>query len=84
MTTQAQTASYAADGIAVGLSTCPHPKPVMTTAALVEACRVQARTWVTRTVGVRTPDELSGQEAGAYQTRPIPRCGRDVRRVRRS
>ncbi|MGW0846779.1 hypothetical protein ACWD26_43035 [Streptomyces sp. NPDC002787] len=57
------TTSYAADGITAGLSTYPHPKPVMDTGALVEACRVQARTWVTRTYGVRVPDELSG--AGA-------------------
>ncbi|MGW1039552.1 hypothetical protein [Streptomyces sp. bgisy153] len=55
--------SYTADGITAGLSTYPHRKPVMDTGALVEACRVQARTWVTRTYGVRVPDELSG--AGA-------------------
>ncbi|MER7688730.1 hypothetical protein [Streptomyces sp. NPDC097610] len=55
--------SYATDGITAGLGTYPHPKPVMDTGALVEACRVQARTWVTRAYGVRVPDELPG--AGA-------------------
>ena len=55
--------TYAADGITAGISNYPLPKPVMDTVAFVEACRVQARTWVTRVYGVRVPESLSG--AGA-------------------
>ncbi|MGP3951311.1 hypothetical protein [Streptomyces sp. 7N604] len=59
----AETLTYVTDGIAAGLSTYPHPKPVMDTGALVEACRVQARPWVTRRFGVMVPAELSGPGA---------------------
>lgn len=55
-----ETTTYVADGIKAGLSAYPHPRPAIDTGALVEACRVQARTWVTITVGVRVPDTLSG------------------------
>ncbi|MET9778607.1 hypothetical protein ABZ023_30885 [Streptomyces sp. NPDC006367] len=53
MTESANT--YVADGIAAGLSTYPHPKPVMDTGALAEAIRVQLRTWVTTEFGITVP-----------------------------
>jgi hypothetical protein len=55
----------------------------MGTAALVEACRVQLRTWVTRTVGVGVPSELSGAGALSDLTKEITQtiaelCGPDT------
>lgn len=54
---------YTTDGIRAGLSTYPHPKPVINAGVLIEACRVQARTWATRACGARIPDHLSGATA---------------------
>ncbi|MFI9771860.1 hypothetical protein ACIHJG_34100 [Streptomyces sp. NPDC052415] len=51
-----ETAStYATAGIAAGMSTYPHPKPVLDTGALAEAIRVQLRTWVTAEFGITVP-----------------------------
>ncbi|MCX4681391.1 hypothetical protein OG413_40045 [Streptomyces sp. NBC_01433] len=47
--------TYTADGIAAGMSTYPHPKPVLDTGALAEAIRVQLRTWVTAELGITVP-----------------------------
>ncbi|MFE7157014.1 hypothetical protein [Streptomyces sp. NPDC057636] len=55
----AKDGAYVADGIAAGRSTFPHPKPNMDANALVEACRVQASTWVTGEFGVTVPAQLS-------------------------
>jgi len=49
------TSTYTADGIAAGRSLYPHPKPVLDTASLAEAIRVQARTWVTAAFGLTVP-----------------------------
>lgn len=68
------TTSYTTDGITAGLSTYPHRKPVMDTGALVEACRVQARTWVTRAYGVLIPDALTGADALADLITQISRA----------
>ncbi|QDN54288.1 hypothetical protein [Streptomyces sp. S1D4-20] len=50
-----ETSTYVADGIAAGLSTYPHPRPVMDTGALAEAVRVQLGTWVTAGFGIPVP-----------------------------
>lgn len=51
-----QTAStFTADGNAAGMSTYPHRKPVLDTAALAEAIRVQLRTWATAEFGITVP-----------------------------
>jgi hypothetical protein len=55
MTELASTSTYTADGIAAGMSTYPHPKPVLDTSALAEAIRVQLRTWVTAELGITIP-----------------------------
>ncbi|WP_327411233.1 hypothetical protein OG458_41595 (plasmid) [Streptomyces sp. NBC_01281] len=47
--------TYAANGIAVGMSTYPHSKPVLDTSTLAEAIRVQLRTWVTAELGFTVP-----------------------------
>ncbi|MFC8021621.1 hypothetical protein [[Kitasatospora] papulosa] len=47
--------TYTAAGIAAGMSTYPHPKPVLDTAALAEAIRVQLRTWVTVEFSITVP-----------------------------
>jgi type IV secretory pathway TrbD component len=53
MTESANT--YVADGIAAGMSTYPHPKPVLDAGVLAEAIRVQLRTWVTAEFGITVP-----------------------------
>ncbi|MEU9761860.1 hypothetical protein AB0D98_19365 [Streptomyces sp. NPDC047987] len=51
-----ETAStYTAAGIAAGMSTYPHPKPVLDTGALAEAIRVQLCTWVAAEFGITVP-----------------------------
>ncbi|MGW2421477.1 hypothetical protein ACWC0C_19885 [Streptomyces sp. NPDC001709] len=47
--------TYVADGIAAGMSTYQHPKPVLDAEALAEAIRVQLRTWVTAELGITVP-----------------------------
>ncbi|MFE0778066.1 hypothetical protein [Streptomyces sp. NPDC058861] len=49
------TSTYTADAVAAGLSTYPHPKPVLYTGALAEAIHVQLRTWVTAELGFTVP-----------------------------
>ncbi|HLU97056.1 MAG TPA: hypothetical protein VKZ89_09485 [Thermobifida alba] len=44
--------TYAADAIAAGMSTYPHPKPILDTGALAEVIRVQFLTWA----GIQVPD----------------------------
>ncbi|MFE2850187.1 hypothetical protein ACFXJO_03540 [Streptomyces lavendulae] len=53
--TQTTTSTFTADAKAAGLSTYPHPKPVLHTGALAEAIRVQLRTWVTAELGFTVP-----------------------------
>lgn len=53
--TETTTSTFTADAIAAGLSTYPHPKPVLYTGALAEAIRVQLRTWVTAELGFTVP-----------------------------
>ncbi|MFE9252824.1 hypothetical protein [Streptomyces sp. NPDC007088] len=47
--------TFTSDATAAGLSTFPHPKPVLDTGALAEAIRVQLRTWVTAELGFTVP-----------------------------
>ncbi|MGW2657037.1 hypothetical protein ACWC1D_25695 [Streptomyces sp. NPDC001478] len=47
--------TYTADGVAAGLGTYPHPKPVLDTGALAEAIRVQLCTWATAKFGITVP-----------------------------
>src|SRR5690606_36450199 len=44
--------TYAADAIAAGMSTYPHPKPILDMGALAEVIRVQFLTWA----GIQVPD----------------------------
>ncbi|KNE83303.1 hypothetical protein AB0B04_19055 [Streptomyces xinghaiensis] len=58
-----ETCANDAAGVVARLGTYPHRAPVMDEGALVEACRVQAGTWVTRRFDVAVPAELSGTGA---------------------
>jgi hypothetical protein len=59
------TSTYTADAVAAGLSLYPHPKPVLHTAALAEAIRVQLRTWVPAELGftIPAPEILTAEPA---------------------
>jgi hypothetical protein len=63
--TETTTSTYTADATAAGLSTYPHPKPVLYTGTLAEAIRVQLRTWVTAELGftVPAPETLTAEPA---------------------
>ncbi|MFD8671033.1 hypothetical protein ACFV1U_37420 [Streptomyces microflavus] len=56
--------TFTADAVAAGLSTYPHPKPVLHTGELAAAIRVQLRTWVPAELGFTVPaPELTADPA---------------------